>query len=70
MSRASNDQYKLTSGELVEVAQGKEPPTEATLWRGYDYTNQMWVYEGKEDTRTLEVIKEQMETLNNFFASI
>ena len=70
MSRASNDQYKLTSGELVEVAQGKELPTEATLWRGYDYTNQMWVYEGKEDTRTLEVIKEQRETLNNFFASI
>lgn len=41
----------------VAVGGNVTPPEGATLYHGYDYENQYWVYEGKRDTRTLEEIK-------------
>ena len=31
------------------------------LWCGYDYDKQIWIYEGKEDTRTLKELKACIE---------
>lgn len=52
--RTSCDQYKLSTGELVNVSQMHTPPEGAVIWNGYDYEKQQWIFEGKPDTRTLE----------------
>lgn len=57
MSRQSCDQYKLATGELVNVSTMEEPPQGAVLWNGYDYDKQYWVHEGKRDTRTVEELR-------------
>lgn len=58
--RTSKDIYRLRTGELVAVSPSEQPPHGATLWSGYDYTAQCWVYEGKRDTRTLEELRASM----------
>lgn len=55
--RTSKDQYKLPSGEIVSISQMERPPQGAVIWNGYDYQNQVWVFQGKKDTRTLEELK-------------
>jgi len=42
--RTSKDIYKIINGKKI-------------LWKGYDYKNQYWVFEGKKDTRTLEELR-------------
>lgn len=42
--RKSNDQYKIIDGIK-------------TLWMGYNYELQFWVFEGKKDVRTLEEVQ-------------
>ena len=51
--RTSNDQYKMPNGKIVFIDQMTPPPTGAVIWNGYDYDKQIWVFEGKPDTRTL-----------------
>lgn len=58
--RISKDEYKLLSGELVEVGGMDEVPEGATLWNGYNYKTQEWWFEGKKDVRTLEQLREDM----------
>ena len=63
--RTSCDQYKLPKGQVVNA------PTEdikqeilkdgGILWKGYDYDNQYWVFEGKRDTRTLEELQASID---------
>ena len=55
--RKSTDTYKLANGELVEIDQMTQQPKGATLWRGFDYERQIWIFNGKEDTRTLEELQ-------------
>lgn len=57
MSRTSGDQYKLSNGNIVTISTMNRPPVGATLWNGYDYTNQFWVRNGSRDTRTLEELR-------------
>ncbi len=62
--RKSSDIYKLSNGKLVIINLDTRPPANATLWRGYDYDNQFWVFEGKRDCRSLSEIK-KYDTRNN-----
>lgn len=62
MSRVSCDQYRLPSGEIVDVSGATRVPEGSTLWNGYDYQNQYWVHEGKRDTRSLEELQAAMAT--------
>lgn len=62
MSRTSNDQYKLVTGEIIELNQMQEVPQGAILWNGYDYEKQYWVYNGERDTRTLEELQSSLAT--------
>lgn len=55
--RTSHDIYKLPDGSLVAIDGMTEPPQGSTLWKGYDYDKQEWVFEGKKDTRTLEQLR-------------
>jgi hypothetical protein len=59
--RTSCDQY-MHEGQIINVSPSDEAPEGSTLWNGYDYTKQYWVFEGKRDTRTLE---ELQATLKN-----
>jgi len=52
--RTTYDQYKTKEGILINIDQMTTPPKGATIWKGYDYKKQCWIFEGKEDTRTLE----------------
>ena len=45
----SNDEYRIIDGVSV-------------LWNGYNYEHQYWVFEGKEDTRTLEELQELLKS--------
>jgi len=56
--RTSKDIYKMANGKLLSFDQMTEIPQGATIWSGYDYENQEWVFEGKKDTRTLEELKQ------------
>ena len=56
--RTSNDTYKMSDGSLKNIDQITSIPLNATLWQGYDYINQYWVYEGKRDVRTLEQLQQ------------
>ena len=38
---------------MLEVNQMTEVPASAKIWQGYDYDKQMWIFNGKPDTRTL-----------------
>ena len=58
--RTSMDEYKTKEGTIVAVSQDEEPPINSKLWKGYDYTNQEWVFEGKKDIRTLEELRNAM----------
>ena len=58
--RTSPDLYKLPDGEIVTIDGMTSPPANSTLWIGYDYQNQCWVFEGKLDTRTLEELRQAM----------
>lgn len=49
--RTSKDIYKLPNGDTVAVSQMEQPPQGATLWRGYDYDKQEWIFNGERDTR-------------------
>jgi hypothetical protein len=51
--RTSNDEYKTKEGDIISISQDTIPPEGAIVWNGYDYKNQMWVFEGKKDTRTI-----------------
>jgi len=55
--RTSKDIYKLPSGILIAVSQNEQPPKRATLWCGFNYKGQYWVFKGKRDRRTLEQLK-------------
>ena len=55
--RTSKDLYCLISGEIVAVSLDEKAPEGATLWQGYDYERQFWVFEGKKDERTLEELR-------------
>lgn len=55
--RISKDLYKLENGVIVSVGQNETAPINSKLWCGYDYVAQLWVFEGKKDTRTLEELK-------------
>ena len=55
--RTSKDLYKLITGEIIELNQNQEPPAGSTLFTGYDYNAQRWMYQGKPDTRTLEELQ-------------
>ena len=55
--RTSKDIWKLQSGELIALSQNEAPPEGATVYSGYDYQKQQWMYEGKVDTRTLAELK-------------
>jgi hypothetical protein len=55
--RTSNDEYKTKEGDIISISQDTIPPEGAIVWNGYDYKNQMWVFEGKKDTRTIEELK-------------
>lgn len=57
MSRISKDVYRTPTGELVAVGGHEQAPHGATLWTGYDYDRQCWIYEGERDTRTLEQLR-------------
>lgn len=59
--RISNDIYKTKEGNLISINQMQEPPQNSTLWQGYDYSKQCWMFEGKKDTRTLEELKNQLK---------
>ena len=59
--RFSKDQYRLQDGRIVGVSQSEEAPEGATLWNGYDYVKQEWVFEGKKDERTIEELKAAIE---------
>lgn len=56
--RFSIDRYKLKNGLVISAFKA---PRGAVLWKGYDYKNQCWVFEGKEDTRTLYEIRKSRE---------
>lgn len=58
--RFSIDQWKLKDGSIIIAFKA---PKNAVLWRGYDYKNQYWIFEGKKDTRTLEEIKRSRKKL-------
>ena len=55
--RTSKDIYKLADGRLKAFSQDEQPPEGATLWSGYDYQKQCWIFEGKKDERTLEQLQ-------------
>ena len=55
--RTSKDIYRLASGQFLAVSQSEQPPKGSKLWQGYDYERQYWVFEGKQDTRTLEELR-------------
>lgn len=55
--RTSHDIYKLPDGSTVAIDGMTPPPVGATLWKGYDYDQQFWVWEGKRDTRTLDELR-------------
>ena len=48
--RTSKDIYKTINGKKI-------------LWKGYDYKNQYWVFEGKKDIRTLEEIRKAIKKI-------
>lgn len=58
--RTSKDIYRTPTGELVAVSCDEQPPHGATLWSGYDYDKQCWMFEGARDTRTLEELRASM----------
>lgn len=60
MTRTSRDQYKLETGEMIEVSGIERAPKGATLWNGYNYTTQQWYHNGTPDIRTLEQLREEM----------
>ncbi len=55
--RTSKDEYKMPDGSMVYIGGMDEVPAGAVLWKGYDYTNQYWVFEGRRDTRSLEELR-------------
>lgn len=55
--RTSKDIWILPNGEKVSIDQMTEPPTGATVYDGYDYEKQCWMYHGEKDTRTIEQIR-------------
>lgn len=57
MSRTSKDEYVLPTGEHIFVGGQDTVPAGATLWNGYDYGKQEWIYQGKRDTRSLEELR-------------
>ena len=59
--RTSKDIYKLADGRLKGISQDEQPPEGATLWCGYDYSRQCWIFEGKKDERTLEQVRAAAE---------
>ena len=61
--RTSHDIYKLIDGTLVALDQMTAPPEGATLWNGYNYDKQKWWYQGQEDTRTIEQMKQDTRNL-------
>lgn len=66
--RTSKDIYKLENGKLVAIGCNTRPPANATLWRGYDYDQQYWVFNGEQDRRSVYEIKKSIEhddTRNN-----
>ncbi len=63
--RTSRDIYKLPSGVLVAISCDTKPPEGATIYMGYDYINQYWVYKGKRDTRTIEELEKVKLKLKN-----
>ena len=55
--RTSCDQYKLRNGTIINVLGSQQPPEGSTLWNGFDYSKQEWVFQGKKDIRTLEELR-------------
>ena len=60
MTRISKDHYKMPDGKDIFVSGGETPPEGATLWNGYDYIKQQWIFKGKRDTRTLEQLRKMV----------
>lgn len=58
--RTSKDQYKTIDGAIIEVGCNEQPPEGATIWNGYDYQKQCWIFEGQKDERSLE----QLQAIN------
>jgi hypothetical protein len=55
--RTSKDIWLLLSGELIALSQDEKPPQGATVWNGYDYALQCWIFEGRRDTRSIEELR-------------
>lgn len=58
--RTSCDQYKTIDGNIINVGGMDLPPEGSTLWNGFDYDNQYWVYNGQKDTRTMEELQTEL----------
>lgn len=58
--RTSKDIYKLPNGILIAVSQNEQPPKLATLWSGFNYKGQYWVFKGKRDRRTLKQLQKSL----------
>lgn len=69
MSRVSCDQYRLPNGIIVNCTsaaiESEILKDGGTLWNGYDYRKQEWVYQGKKDTRTLEELRASLAGMSN-----
>ena len=59
--RTSNDIYKTSAGELIELDQMTRIPDGAIIWQGFDYERQIWIYNGVEDKRTLEELQAEIK---------
>lgn len=59
--RTSCDQYRLPNGIIVNCTsaaiEAEIKKDGGTLWNGFDYKAQQWVYHGQKDTRTLEELQ-------------
>ena len=57
--RTSKDEWRYPDGSIVALSQDQTPPDGATVWNGYDYRRQMWIHNGKHDTRTLAELQDE-----------
>ncbi len=60
--RTSRDTYKNPLGQFIQLKQSDQSidfieKHNLKLWNGFDYQAQKWIFEGKEDTRTLEELQ-------------
>lgn len=56
----SKDEYKTIDGQSVFIGGYDDIPEGATLWNGFNYNAQKWIYNGKPDTRTLEELQQSI----------